>query len=73
MKLILEGYPDTDNATRDDIVQAVRRMCEPIGPTFAILSDGYSQVAGTDDRHIIERIVARKCSGKGSLLVRMPA
>lgn len=65
MKLILEGHPDRHDATRDDIVRAVKRMAMPGGPTYMIVSDddgNYAQAAGTDERYIIE---SRSAYGEG--------
>jgi len=65
MKLTLEGSRDRDDINAGDVVQAVRRLADPSGPTFVIVVDAdgnYVQAAGTDGRYIVE---SRTVYGEG--------
>ncbi len=71
MNLTLEGHRGRDDVTASDVVQTMRRIADPRGPTYVILTDAdgnYVQAAGTDGRYIVE---SRSVYGEGFQHFRM--
>ena len=65
MNLTLEGHRDRHHVTASAVVEAVRRIAHPRGPTYVIRTDTYGndvRAAGTDGRYIIE---SRSVYGEG--------